>query len=65
MSGLVMRAAMPVLRLFSPETEHGIAIRALKFGLAGHSAGDSPPELATRVWTLEFKNPVGLAGGFD
>ena len=65
MSGLVMRAAMPVLRLFSPETAHGIAIRALKLGLAGHSAADSPPALATRVWNLDFKNPVGLAAGFD
>ena len=65
MSGLVMRAAMPVLRLFSPETAHGIAIRALQLGLAGHSAAGSPPVLATRVWNLEFKNPVGLAAGFD
>lgn len=65
MSGLLMRAAMPVLRLFDPETAHGIAIRALKLGLAGAAAGASPPVLATRVWHLDFKNPVGLAAGFD
>mgnify|MGYP003343258684 FL=1 len=65
MSNVVLRASMPLLRMFSPETAHGMAIRALKLGLAGHAGTKDDPVLATRVWNLAFKNPVGLAAGFD
>jgi dihydroorotate dehydrogenase len=59
------RLTLPVLRLFDPETAHGIAIWALKNGLAGRVTTESDPLLATRVWHLDFANPVGLAAGFD
>ena len=65
MGNTVYRAAMPVLRMFSPEAAHGLAIRALQLGLAGRSSAAADPLLATRVWKLEFSNPVGLAAGFD
>ncbi len=65
MGNLAYRASMPVLRLFSPEAAHTIAIHALKLGLAGRTAAAADPVLATRVWNLDFKNPVGLAAGFD
>jgi dihydroorotate dehydrogenase len=56
---------LPVLRLCDPETAHGIAIWALKNGLAGRVTTESDPLLATHVWDLDFANPVGLAAGFD
>ena len=65
MGNFVFRAGMPLLRMFSPEAAHGLAIRGLKLGLAGRSAAAADPLLATRVWNLEFANPVGLAAGFD
>lgn len=55
----------PLLHLFTPERAHGLAIRALQLGLAGSSDEKDDPLLATRVWGLQFPNPVGLAAGFD
>jgi dihydroorotate dehydrogenase len=55
----------PLLGLVSPETAHQLAIKALRSGLVRGEPGDDPPELATRVWGLSFRNPVGLAAGFD
>jgi dihydroorotate dehydrogenase len=62
---IAYRAAMPLLRLCSPETAHGVAIQALKLGLAGRASRAPEAILATRVWRLDFPNPVGLAAGFD
>jgi dihydroorotate dehydrogenase len=58
-------AVRPLLHLLSPETAHGVALWALKNGLAGGAAPADDPILATRVWQLSFPNPVGLAAGFD
>lgn len=58
-------AVRPLLHLFSPEAAHGMAIAALKAGLAGASRDAEDPLLATRVWNLAFPNPIGLAAGFD
>ena len=58
-------AIRPFLHLVSPERAHGLAIRALQLGLAGTGNEKDDPLLATRVWGLEFPNPVGLAAGFD
>ena len=58
-------AIRPVLHLFTPERAHGLAISALKMGLAGSSNEKDDPLLATTVWGLQFPNPVGLAAGFD
>ncbi len=55
----------PWLHLFSPEVAHGIALAALKAGLAGTHRAAEDPLLATRVWNLSFPNPLGLAAGFD
>ena len=48
-----------------PETAHGLAIRALRWGLVGKASTPDPANLATRLWGLSFANPVGLAAGFD
>jgi dihydroorotate dehydrogenase len=59
------RLARPLLHLIDPEAAHGATIWALKHGLAGRSSGADDPLLATRVWDLDFPNPLGLAAGFD
>lgn len=58
-------AVKPLLHLLSPETAHGAAIWALKNGFAGRVDASDDARLATRVWHLDFPNPVGLAAGFD
>ncbi len=57
--------AGPVLRLLPPETAHRLAIRALASGLVPQAPRRELPSLATRVWGIDFANPVGLAAGFD
>jgi len=57
--------ALSVLHRLDPETAHHVAIWGLERGLAGDFAGDDDPILATRVFGIEFSNPVGLAAGFD
>ncbi len=65
MDGLLYRLTRPALNLLDPERAHRIAIAALKLGLVRGRADADDPILATRVWNLSFKNPVGLAAGFD
>ncbi len=55
----------PLLFRFDPETAHGLTIKALKSGLVPAQRGGDEPSLRTRVWGLDFANPVGLAAGFD
>ncbi len=57
--------AARALRLLDPETAHRLTIEALKAGLGPVAIGDDPPALRTRVFGLDFPNPVGLAAGFD
>ena len=47
-------AIRPFLHLFTPERAHGLAISALKMGLAGSSNEKDDPLLATTVWGLQF-----------
>lgn len=54
----------PLLRLIDAETAHALALRALQLGLAG-SAEVSDPRLAVGAMGLSFRNPLGLAAGFD
>jgi dihydroorotate dehydrogenase len=58
-------ALMPLARGLDAETAHGLALRALRAGLAGRDAAPDDPVLATRAFGLAFRNPVGLAAGFD
>ena len=55
----------PLLRGFDPERAHGLAIQALKRGLVPRLRLPEDSILRTRVWGLEFPNPIGLAAGFD
>ncbi|BAI73114.1 dihydroorotate oxidase [Azospirillum sp. B510] len=57
--------AGPLLFRFDPETAHGLTIKTLKTGLVPPARGKDEPALRSRVWGLDFTNPVGLAAGFD
>lgn len=54
----------PFLRLIDPETAHGLALRALRLGLGGTAAVEDP-RLAVHAMGIAFRNPLGLAAGFD
>jgi len=58
-------ALMPLLRGLDPERAHGLALRALRLGLGGRDAAPDDPILATQACGLAFRNPIGLAAGFD
>ena len=59
------RLAWPLLRRLDPERAHALAVAALERGLAPGGGGGDESVLATRLWGLDFPNPVGLAAGFD
>lgn len=55
-------ALMPLTRFFDPESAHLFALRALNAGLAGRA---EPASLPVEAMGLSFRNPLGLAAGFD
>lgn len=59
------RTADLFLSRLDAETAHGLAIRALKSGLAPRDRQADPPSLAVTVWGRTLPNPIGLAAGFD
>jgi dihydroorotate dehydrogenase len=65
MLSTVMSAAMPALRLLDAETAHGLALRALRLGLAGSDDARDDTALQVRALGQVFANPIGLAAGFD
>jgi dihydroorotate dehydrogenase len=58
------RLSRPFLHALDPEDAHGLAIRMLKITPLPPAAADDA-RLASRVFGLNFKNPVGMAAGFD
>jgi dihydroorotate dehydrogenase len=65
MTPALASAALPLLRLMDAEAAHGLALRALALGLAGRDERPDPPALAIEALGLSFRNPIGLAAGFD
>lgn len=58
--------ARPFIHAIDPETAHNLTIKALKAGITGcFGRSEDDPILGTKVFGLDFKNPVGLAAGFD
>jgi dihydroorotate dehydrogenase len=62
--GLFDRLARPLLRALEPEDAHRLAIRVLQFAPLPPATRDDK-RLATRVFGLNFPNPIGMAAGFD
>lgn len=61
---LYTAAVMPALRVVTPEAAHGLALRAAALGLLPPARPDSP-SMEVHVLGLRFRNPLGLAAGFD
>lgn len=59
------RIGAAALRMFDPETAHGLALWALRAGVAPSPGLISSDRLRTRVAGLGLPNPIGLAAGFD
>lgn len=57
--------ALRALRSLDPERAHGLAIKALKLGLAPKIIAPTSPRLTQTLAGLSLPNPVGLAAGFD
>ncbi len=62
---LAERIGLAALRRIDPETAHGLALRALRLGLAPLPGPVTGGKLAVEVAGLRLPNPVGLAAGFD
>jgi dihydroorotate dehydrogenase len=62
--GLFDRLARPFLQALDPEYAHRLAVGALKCAPLWRAAPDDK-RLATRVFGLNFPNPIGIAPGFD
>jgi dihydroorotate dehydrogenase len=65
MLAAIASALLPLLRRMDPERAHGLALGALKLGLAGRSRAEDDPALAITALGSRFSNPIGLAAGFD
>jgi dihydroorotate dehydrogenase len=64
MIGLLDRLARPLLYALDPEDAHRLAIRMLQIAPLLPARPDDS-RLATRVFGLNFSNPIGIAAGFD
>ena len=62
---MIWRWGAAALRLLPPETAHRATLRAMRAGIHPRRPADPFPELAIRVFGLDFPNPIGLAAGFD
>ena len=65
MTPAIASALLPLLRTAEPERAHELALRALCWGLAGSDTAPDDPRLAVQALGLRFRNPIGLAAGFD
>jgi dihydroorotate dehydrogenase len=64
MIGFFYRLVKPLLFRLDPETAHRMVLAMLSAWPISDPPA-VPPELKTRVFGLEFSNPVGLAAGMD
>jgi len=62
---MLEQMGMALMRRMDPERAHGVALRALKTGLAPLPGPVTSPRLACRLAGMDLPNPVGLAAGFD
>jgi dihydroorotate dehydrogenase len=65
MGDALARTGTALLRLLPPNAAHRAALLALKAGLMPSAPPLDDPVLRSRVFGLDFANPVGLAAGLD
>ena len=65
MTPTLASALLPLLRRVDPEAAHGLALKALRGGLAGRGRKSDDPALTVSALGQTFRNPIGLAAGFD
>ncbi|GFE51260.1 dihydroorotate dehydrogenase (quinone) [Roseobacter cerasinus] len=65
MSRPLERLGLSILRRMDPEAAHGLALRALRSGLAPAPGPVTSDRLKTSLAGLTMPNPIGLAAGFD
>lgn len=65
MKSLFNGLALGLLHQMDAEKAHVVTIKALKAGLGGRACRKTDPRLASRLWDLDFPNPLGMAAGFD
>ena len=54
-----------LLQALEPERAHDLAVKSLELGLYPRATAPDDPRLAQTIWGLKFRNPLGLAAGFD
>jgi dihydroorotate dehydrogenase len=54
-----------LLHALDPERAHDLAIKSLELGLYPRATAPDDPRLAQTLWGVNFRNPVGMAAGFD
>ena len=54
----------PLLFMLDPEAAHHMTLAMLS-ATPALSPSPDPPELRTKLWGIEFSNPIGLAAGMD
>ena len=62
---MIEKIGLQALRQLDPERAHGLALRALRIGLAPAPGAITSHRLKTTIAGLELPNPVGVAAGFD
>jgi dihydroorotate dehydrogenase len=65
MKQMMEQLGLKALLRIDPEIAHGLAIKALKSGLAASPGPVTSDRLETVVAGLAMANPIGLAAGFD
>jgi dihydroorotate dehydrogenase len=65
MTPAIASSLLPLLRWIDPERAHGLALAALRLGLAGQASATDDAVLAIETLGRGFSNPIGLAAGFD
>jgi dihydroorotate dehydrogenase len=54
-----------LLHALDPERAHDLAVKSLELGLYPRQAEPDDKRLAQELWGLKFRNPLGMAAGFD
>jgi len=58
-------AVMAGLRFLDPERAHSVALSALRFGFVPKDLSPDGPAIGIEALGCRFRNPIGLAAGFD